>query len=902
MRGAGTPGARGVSRLALRLIPADWRTSVAGDLEEERARRRARGQSAGTWWASAALIRVAVDLRTERGRRRLVRRPVNGGASMGDVLITELRHACRTLVKQPGWSAVTLATLTIGIGANTALFSLANWLMLRPVPGVTGAGRLVTMRLETAGGAVFPLSLPTMRALTAVPALAATAAAEPTPLHIGFAGGAPPRRMDAEVVTGNFFDVLGQRLSLGRGFTADEAGDPAAADVAVLSDDLWHAAFGGARDVLGTRISVNAHPFTIVGVAAPGFRGAGRTARAELWLPIAAYRHVLPGYPADLLTNTRIGVFLTMFGRLAPGASPEDVIAQTEVARARLTAGDDSVNGVLSRGRLTAAAGLDAFAWERTGLENAFAVLGLVVALLLVLTCANAGNLVLAHTLERHGELAARQALGASRARIALHVFADVVVLCATAGMASLGLTWGLARAAQGALIVRNLPSLDRVGLDWRVFGFAFAASTAVALAVAAVAVWYGGRVDLAAWLTQSGRGRAGSRRRVRQALSAIQVAVSLALLTCALLLTRSMLARHAVPLGFDTRDVLAFSVEPGLQGYSPAREATFFRTLVDRVRAVPGVRDAGLAWIEPFRSIGGGTGLRPEGAPQSREVTPDFNAVSPGFFQALGIRLIAGRDFRASETYHADEHGGGVVIVNASLASALFGTTDVVGRRVTMSYPAGRIREIVGVVADTRTRRVTAPPMPIEYEPFGESFLSGWGTVHVRLAAPPAEVVPRVRQVVSALDPQLPVYDVETLDEAVTRYLGEDRTLTRVTMTMAVLATLLSAFGLYGVLGRGVAERRREFGIRAALGARPAAVVGLIMREAVVVAGVGAVAGLCGTYWLAGVIRSRLFGVTAFDPASLGLALGLVAVVTLAASLAPARRASAIDPAAELR
>ena len=389
----------------------------------------------------------------------------------------------------------------------------------------------------------------------------------------------------------------------------------------------------------------------------------------------------------------------------------------------------------------------------------------------------------------------------------------------------------------------------------------------------------------------------------MRRLLTAVQVAVAVTLLSTGTLLVRSMIARYHVPLGYDTQDVLAFSVDTTIPGYPKPRAEQYFREALAALRQQPGVSGAGLAWIEPFRPIGGGISLSPAGQPGAKPIDADENMITSGFLPALGVRFVAGRDFTDVESFRSDKDGGGVVIVNETLARALFGSVDAVGRQVEASFPETRNLTIVGVIADIRTREVSyAPVRPTAYEPYAQSFLSGWGTFHVRLAAPAPVVAARVREAMHAVDAQLPIYDIERLSDRVDHFLSEPRLLTNTVAGFALLAAVVAALGLYGVLARGVTERRREFSIRAALGARPLAVARLVTREAVLLAMGGVAVGLLAAGWLSKAIEARLFGVKPFDPVSFAAATALVIAIAVVSSMAPARRAARVDIVRELK
>jgi len=884
--------------LIQRLVPAEWRESVAGDLEEERARRLAQRRRAGLAWSLAAITIVGARLLLER-RRPSIRPHITHRTSTMDSIVADLRHAARGLASQRGYAVAAVLTLALGIGANAAVFSLANWLILRPLPGVARPNELVAIGFGVSRSRG-PLSVPDFTALAAgTPALAGLAGYQRFDLHIARPDGAA-QRIVTDVVTGSYFDVLGSPLLAGRGFTADEGANPGAAPVAVISHRFWTQELGGARDAIGQSILVNSHPFTIVGIAARGFHGASLSGGAEMWLPIAQHALALPMYPKTMMTSRRSTVLFGLVGRLGPGQSPEVVMAQAEAVRASIAA-ENPTDRRFAQWRFDVQTGVESRPWVRERIGQAMGTLAGIVGLLLILTCANVGNLMLARATGRRGEIATRLALGASRFRVARLLLAESLLLSLLAGAGAIGLAWIAGAALEGTVVLQGLPPLDRAELDWRVLGYALSISTLVAIASAIAPAFSTARVNVTLALREAGRSQSASRQRVRRVLTVAQIAVAVAVLVGASLLARSVHARLSIDTGFDPSSVLAFSIEPGLQGYGPRQEA-LYRDLLARVREIPGVRNAGMAWLQPFSQGAADTSLRAESAAPDAWLSAETNMVSPGYFDAIGLRFVDGRDFSEAEFQRSDAKGGGVVILTHTLARRLFDDAPAVGRTVVMQYPENRVRTVVGVVADTRQRRITTDPPEMMFEPFGQSFPSGYASVLVGLSGSADAVIPAIRTAVSQLDPTLPIYDVFTLDEAVRKRFADDLLLMRLTILSAVLATVVAAVGLYGVLVRGVSERRREFGVRAALGATPRAMAALVTGEAARLLVAGVLFGVAASWWLSRFVESRLFGVSRFDAVSFAAAVTLAGVILLATSIPAARRAARVDPADMLR
>jgi predicted permease len=817
-----------------------------------------------------------------------------------DAMRSDLRHAVRAAMRHPTFAIVTVLTLTLGVGANTAVFSLANWLMFRPVPGVSRPGDLVTVRMEMksgAGGWYF-MSVPEMKRIAALPGFASTAAASSTSFHLAL-DHAPPVRVEGSLATTNYFDVLGQRLPHGRAFTSAED-DPGLASVAVVSDYFWRTSLNSDRAAIGRRLVLNGAPFQIIGIAEPQFRGPDRSGRTDIWVPIASHRASLPSYPATLMTGDA-SLFSSVLARPRPGATLDQIRDHLNGLFATL-ATEKPKSFKYTRGRFMVWAGPDVPKWQREGLRQMFALLLTVSGLLLLLTCANVATLLFTRAHARYAEIATRQALGASRGRIVRQLvtegllFGGVGAGLALAGAAAMG-QW-----INGLVIARSLPAMSDVPIDWRVFVFAAGVSVTASVAASILPALVGSRVRLSPALAQGARGQSAAGRRVRRVLTAFQVGVAVALLSVGLLLVRSMVARYRVPLGYETRNVLAFSIDASAQGYDEGRIRRLFGDTLDGLRQQPGILQAGYAWDRPFKPVGAGNEYRPADQPDSAPVGVDISSVSDGFLPALGVRFVDGRDFTAAEARDPAKGGARVVIFNEALARKLFGTSAVAGRQVLAEFPKGAPVTIVGVIAGIRTRQIDyAPVEPTAYQPFAGGGM-GWATMHARISAPVSVVAPRVREMMRGIDPHLPIYDVELVSQSVDRYLAEPRLLARTIATFALLAVLVAGLGLYGVLARGVEERRKEISIRAALGAGPAAIGRLISREALLVTMAGGAAGLGAAVWMARAIQARLFGVAPYDPASLAIAFGIVVAVALASTLAPAKRAVRIDVVRELR
>lgn len=808
----------------------------------------------------------------------------------------EFRQAMRALARRPGPTAVTVLVMAVGIGATTGVFSVANWLLIRPVPGVAVPEEIVTIHIQPRNGAgLFPTSFPVYQALTDLPSIAGLAGYTTTALHVAIDDRA--LRVPAEVVTPGYFRLLGLRFTLGRPFTDEEAMGHGGARVAVVSERFWQRSLGAA-EVAGRPLSVNGHLFTITGVAPRGFRGPALPGETDVWVPVGAHREVLPTYPANLMANRRTGVFFGLLARRSPGASVERVQADADVRFRQIIEAHPDDRRIQNR---VAAVypGVGTMPWQRDRLTQALGLLMAIVTMLLVLTCANVANLALARVTASRAEVAVRQALGASRARVVGQTLLQMAIVAVAGGLLALMFVTWIGSWLEGQPVLKFI-TLDRVQVDVRVFLFALGLSLAAGLLAAIVPALAASRATMLPALRESARTQV-PRGRLRWSLSVAQIAISLTLLVGAGLLSRSLAALQSVDLGVDASGALSFSVDPGLQGYATEPRDAFYRTLLDRLRAQPGVDAAGLAWIEPFGTSAADTEVVREGEPNGPRVSAYHNIVSPGFFPSLGIPLVAGREFVDSEFLARRTDGLWSVILSESVARELFPGEAAVGQLVTLAYPEGRRWEVVGVAADARMRALEGPPHFV-YEPFGQPFATGSASLHVRGRIPAGDIAALIRREVAALDPAMPVYNLRTVGEAVERSLAEPRLIAAVSGAFAFLAAMLAALGIYGVISQGVAERTRELGIRTALGASPGRILAGVAWQGVTLAITGAAMGLFAAAVLTRFVEARLHGIDPLDAVSFAGATTLVLALAIGATLLPAVRAARVNPVVALR
>jgi predicted permease len=888
-----------------RLLPLAEREFVIGDLEEVFAARLARGGSVRAarraYWRAALNSIVSLRLRTSR--------PAPNRGSLEERRPEPLRRALATfrdawhgLTFQPGYTVLVAATFAIGIGVSTVMFAVADWLVLRPIAGVQDPDRLVTVWASMPRG-LRPISEADRVALeTQSPSFQSLAGYVTTPIHVLAAASREAERLQAQLVSGGYFDLLGPRVVLeGRGFTESEGRDPGQAAVAVISDRMWRRDFAADPSALGRSFVVNRQPVTVIGVTTNGFHGVQRTDDVDVWMPVSAHRIVLPIRQGNLVSERRAALYYALVGRLRPGASPRAAEDELALVMTRLNAADPTDQWI-PQVRFVADPDYSAspLPLVRARVTGSVTILFTAAVLLLVLACANTAGLMLTRALSRNRDVAVRLTLGATRGMILRQCLVESLILSAAgAALALAAATWALA-LLRGSVIYPSLPRLGDVYVDGRVFAFAVGVAALVGVMASALPAIVASRRDVRA-LDMSPRTTVGRRHRLaRRTLAVAQAALALVLLLGAVLLLRSLAELRRLDPGFDVRPLVAFTVDPGLQGYGAPQRDAFYRELMTRVRETPGVQMVTIAWWRPFTAATSLPTVRAVERPDNEGVRADTTGVGANYFATLGVPLVDGREFAESDfaTPSADSRP---VIVNESLAVQLFGTRLAAGRQVLIEgrkAPAG----IAGVTADVRSRLLRELSPPQMYTPFWRTDSPGSANIILRTSAPPHILMPRLRGAVHALDATAPVVEMLTLSDAIDQHLAEPMLLGRLSGVFAFFATLLSGLGIYGLFGRMVVERRPEFAIRLALGATPSRVLRLVVSDALRLSVLAVALGMGAAWWLMPLLRERLFGVSPLDGLSLAAASAAIVAVALVAALLPGRRAARIDPIAALR
>ncbi len=829
------------------------------------------------------------------------------GLHVLDAFATEFRVALRGLLQRPAFAAVVVVTIAIGTGATTAVYSWADWALFRPVPGVRDPGRMVSVEFltepdEHGGFSMTGISYPNYRDLKAtVHSFSGLAGyADETAQLAG--PGVDPLELQAHVVLGDYFGVLGVVPVLGRTFLASELQPDAADRVAMISDSIWHSAFDASRDVLGRQVKINGVQFTIVGVAPPGFRGTDRAGDIDLWFPAAAFGALR--HQAFDLDDRHATAFMELIGRLRPGVTPE--AAQTELGRriAILVSAFPKINGIYTECHPVVSADLGMETRRRGGMVETVRLVLASVALILLIACANVANLLLLRATRRREALAVRRALGATGRRVVGQHVIEGVLLSVAGSAAGLALAVLLARIFSSQSLF-GAPKYSHFVLDRRVLAAAILLSLANGLLFGAAPAIAALRDDPMRLLKNAAVRQSARRAPLRSALTVIQVGAATTLVVGALLLGRTLRAISHVDLGFDAENVSTFWIDSRPQGYSPARVASLRQTLLARTSALPGVNAVAIASSLPAMGAYFNVGVQTmeDTAKRSGTTAAQFT-VSPGYFRSLRIPILRGATFPPG-TF--DDSTTADAVISQSLSRMLFGTVDPVGRQFRMAGMGGPdIRTVVGVAGDVHDEGPIAPPglavyVPSGAGPFGASLNASFELV-VRSSRPPGVVRRDVRSILQAAAPDVPLPTAEPFSALVQRTVSGARLFARLVGVLALLAVMLAAIGLYSVIAFAVAERYREIGIRMALGATGRGVVGLVVRQSGTLVGVGLLLGLGGAFVLARLLSSWLFGVGPFDPLSyLGAAIAWV-VLALVATFVPARAATRVDPTIAMR
>lgn len=812
-----------------------------------------------------------------------------------DTLLRDARQALRFLARRPLFSVVAILSLAMGIGVNTSIFSAVNALLLRPPSGVVEPERVVELGRTRDGQGFDTFSYPDLLDLRAAPGFAGLSAWRMTPLSVSL--GEEARRTNGMVVSANYFSVLGVRPAIGRFFLPEEERVPGGHPVAVVSDRFWRETLEADAEAIGSTILVNRHPFTVIGVAPPEFRGHFAAVQPEVWVPISMT--FAAGVGSEHLLTSRASVWMMIVGRLAPGASHEEANAAVAATMARLREAYPESN----RDRGARVAPLSAVAGAFRGPVTAF--LGVLLALsgvVLLVTCANVAGLLLARSATREREIAIRLALGAGRGRLIRQLVTEAMVLFVIGGAGGLLLAVWVMGLVSAIDLPTPVPIELDLAADGRVIAFGLALALMAGLLSSLLPALQSSRPDLVPALKDDRSDRSGSKFRLRRLFVSGQVGLSLLLLCAAGLFLRSLQRSGEIPTGFDPEEVEMVTFDLSLDGYDEESGRRFLSSLLDRTRGIPGVSEASIASDLPMDMSANEQPFLPDGwkGPE-HGMGSAFNIVGDGYFETLRVRVLEGRGFTPAD----DARAPGVAVVSRTFASRAWPGEPAVGRRIQRSPRPGEAADprawltVVGVVDDVKNQLLTEEPEPMAYLPVAQSYEPELSLL-VRSDGPSR--ASEIRQAIHALDPNLSRTPVRSVESYTGLGLLPQRLAASLSTGLGVLALLLSALGVYGVVAYSVAQRSREIGIRLAVGADRRDILRLVLGGTVRMVLPGVLAGGALALALSQLIRSFLIGISPADPVTFAGTTALLLAVVALASLSPARRASRTDPMEALR
>ena len=809
-------------------------------------------------------------------------------------MLLDLRYAVRMLLRHKGFTAAAVVTLALGIGANTAIFTLLDKVVVRALP-VDEPYRLANL---VHGDGPLIVSYPAYAAMRdRVPLIPSIAAYSQRPFAL--ADGPSADRINGAIVSGNYFSTLGVQPAVGRFFAADEDRTPGTHAVVVLGHGLWRRRFASDPGVVGRRVRVNAYPFTVIGVTPPEFTGTTRGTVADLYIPMMMAPAALPG-SARILENPNWG-WLRMLGRLAPGATHVQAQAALAPVLQELNIGrkpamkKDPANLAGAPPQVLVLDGSHGYREEVETLTRPLQLLMGAVGFVLLIACANVASLLLARAVTRRQEIAIRLAAGASRWRIVRQLVTEGLLLAGIGGAAGVYVASRMTTLLTGVQQqLSHVPHTLDGAIDARALAFTLVVSAVTGIVFGLVPA----RQSLSSDVVHGLKGDAGPGARgltLRNLIVVGQVALSVVVLVGAGLCVKSLRALQAIDTGLQPSKVVTASFDLGLNGYDEARGRLFVDDLTQRAAALPGVESVAFGSIVAFSDSFWISGATIEGYDQApgERMAFDFNAVGPGYFRTIGVPLVAGREFTPRDTAGAAP----VVMVNEALARRYWPNGNAVGGHINR----GPLLEVVGVVRNSRVTKVTDEAKPTIYLPLLQNYGSSM-TLHVRSAGDPRAILARVRQEVQAIDPGLALHNLQTLEAQKNGSLYAERLSAMLLTLFGALAIALVAIGLYGMLSYAVAERTREIGIRLALGATRGNLLSMVIRRGLVLTIAGSIAGIAGALYTVRVLQGLLFNVSPTDPqVFLLVPIGLVSVALVACWI-PARRATRLNPLAALR
>jgi putative ABC transport system permease protein len=809
---------------------------------------------------------------------------------MSDVL-HDLRYAVRILLKNPVFTGAAVLTLALGIGLNTAVFSIVHGTLLKPLPGVESPDELVQLYRSWPGLQYGSYSIPHFISVREQnSAFSEVAAFNIMPISLANAEGGSEMALGS-LASANYFKTLGVKAALGRMFRSDEDVGPGAHSVVVMGHSTWATRFGADPAIIGRSVSLNGHSYEVVGVAPEGFRGTLPIIDPGFWIPMMMQEQAMPNAPN--LIEARGSSFMMSVARLRPGVTVEQARENMSAVLSGLReAYPDSYEDETATLVLQSEAGLSPqFRSAQVGLST---VIMVVVGLLLLIACLNVANLFLARARERRQEMGIRISLGAARGRIIQQLLTESFVFAVVSGAAGIGLAYLAIGAANRAQLPTPFPVVFGFSLDAPVLVFAAGVSLLTGVLFGLVPALQASRAETVTALKGGGKGAVGAR--TSNVLVVVQMALSLVLLIGAGLFLGNMRGAMSIEKGFKSENLVLAMLDPSLIGYDEVRSSDFYDRLVERVTGLPGVRAVGLGQNLPLGFQNQQRGVEVPGyEPAADErMSIDFNIVGPGYFEAMGVPLKEGRVFDLRD----DEAGAPVMIINEALAQRFFPGESALGKVIRVG---DEDREVVGITQTGKYSSLGEEPLGYMYLSHPQFFRADM-TLHVRTAGDPNALIAPLRSVIEALDPEMPLFSLQTMDSHLGLTLLPSRVGGMTLGAFGVLGLILAAVGIYGVMAYSVVQRRREISIRVALGADQSAVSGMVVKKGMKLAGTGVAVGMAISLGTASFVKSLLYTGEAIDLPTftvVPIALGLVALL---ATYIPARRAATMEPMSVLR
>jgi predicted permease len=829
-----------------------------------------------------------------------------GDSSTGKIFsdfTRDLRYAGRSLRKNFFFTFFAVLTLSLGIGANATVFTIINTLLLHPLP-VSNPSRLVAVystevKTSKQSGSLLPVSFQNLSDYKARNQVFSGIAGFTPPLVLTLTGNSTPQRLFGELTTAGYFETLGLRPALGRFFQPDEINTPGSAPVAVLSYAAWKGRFGGAPDILGRRLRINEAVFTVIGVAPEGFIGISPLFGPDVWLPATMAEQVLPADLHDVLKQ-RAKPFFQVLARLKPGTAR----SQAEADLRNIAAGLEREYPSANDNRTAAVRPITDELFSTAGGQNSMVLVSIVllviVGLVLLIACSNVANLLLARAAARRHEIAVRLSIGASRGRIVRQLLTECVLLGLLGGLAGLAIGYEGCRFLWSFRPPEVIHNLVEPRLDINVFGAALLVALVTAFVFGLVPALRASKADVLDALKQDTRTAGRSRRAVTfgNLLLVGQVALSLVALITAALFLRSVQRAYQIDPGFQTGHLAVFMMNPGQAGYDHARTETFYREIRDRVSRMPGVVSMSWSSSLPFwaRASRQVSTQGHEQLKKSEMSTTLVNTVDTDYFSTMGISLLEGRDFTPADR----DTTVPVAVINETLAGKYWPKGGSIGQRIQLSDDK-IVRQIVGVVKTANYTTLGEAAQPAIYLPFRQNFLEAMN-LYVRTQGDPAGALLPIQHEIRAFDPKIEVSDARTGAKLVGQVLWMSQIGVALLAVFGLLALTLASVGLYGAMAYSVNRRRRELGLRMALGAGHSSVLRLVLGQGMSLVGIGVAIGLTVSLFVGRALSSMLFGLSPADPLSLMEASLVLVVVALLACYLPARSASRVDPMIALR